>query len=395
MIRSFLSLSVYGLGLCLLAVSDIIMTKFFSSEEIANWAELRSLIGISGILCLIGLDQVLMRSPQSSGRILRLLAVQVPVLAAAVGSLVYYVGYIDDWVSAFAIAVGSAFTIALSQYFRSHHLPVESQVVQQLWKILAFAALVLIVFTKAPMEVDVVVTSLLLVGVGCGVFLVYGRPPSRLHQQDPEPTPALYAIGSRFMVTSLFLASAVYAEQLLVNGLGSALDGALYFAHATYFLFPASALNGYLGFLVGPWIRDHHDRFIDILRKRAWLILLAAIGYAVSMNSVGWLGWHLISPTVGAIDHTLQGLFLCTCVATTLYTFPSAYNGVFGQPHQHDFLIAVQVVSLLAALCMFLFLFTLVDISLIRSVAIASALNWGLRTAAGFWVIHIIAASRR
>ena len=393
-LKHAVAFGVYGLGICALSGADILVTKFFSAHDISDWAEVRSLIGLSSILCLVGLDQVLMRSPRSSARILRLLSVQTPLLAIPIGLGIWGLGYLSNWIYAAILVTGSAASLALSQYFRSHHRPTQSQLAQQGWKILAFAAFATMALTGERLPIDPMVTGLVVVTALGAVLLLAFQPPSSLHPQDPESPRALYAIGSRFMVTSLFLASAIYAEQLLVNGVGSVHDGALYFAHATYFLFPISAVNGYFAFLIGPWIRDNHDRFVQAIRTRAWLILLVSIAYAGVMNAVGWLAWQVVAPAVGPVDHMLQGLFLCSCIATTLYTLPSAYNGVFGQPRQHDFLILIQVIAMAGAIGIFLLLYKLIGMSLVHSVAIASALNWGLRTGAGFWVTNIIAASR-
>jgi len=396
--RFFISIGpffIYFLGLGSLLISDVFVTKFFVDQNIETWAEVRSLIGISGVICLVGLDQMLFRSRKSSGRILRLLSVQIPLLAVPVGLLIWWTGYLGSWLIASLLAIGSAGSLALFQYFRSHNRPIQSQFSGQGWKILVFLAVSFITVTKTDVALDAMVVVMMLLSLLVAGFLVLRRSPSCYYPQDPECFGALYSTGTRFMVTSLFLALAVYAQQLVVNGLGSAQEGARYFTHATYFLFPISVANGYFAFLIGPWIRDNHDRFVSIMHGWAWLIILGVICFAVLVHGIGWVGWMLVSPAVGAPDHVLQMIFIVMCVTMTLYTFPSAYNGVFARPPQFDLLILGQITALALAVGTFIVLYIFGYARLTHAVAVASAMNWVLRTAIGFGVIHVIVKSRR
>ena len=387
------SFVIYSCGLASLFLADLFVTRFLSPEDIARWAEARALIGLLGVLAAGGLDLVMVRSPRSSGRLLRLAAVQVPLLALLLGLVVHEFGYLSGWNTAAALAAGSGFGLVLGQYFRAHHRYLESQLVQQVWKFGALLALGLVLVPVRLPAVDTVLGSLLLLtALGGGLALFWIRP-ARLHRQNPESVGALYSIGLRFMVTSLILALAVYGEQLLVNGLGSVEDAAVFFTHATYFLFPISVLNGYVAFRIGPWLRDNHNHFLALLRNRWAAILVGAALYAVFMHGIGWAGWLLIAPVVGDPDPVLQGALLVSALARTLYTLPSGYNGVFGRPRQHDLLIAAQVVLLvLVAAGIFLFLGV---VGLIYLVAVAGAVNWVLRMAIGFGVTWMIANKKR
>ncbi|WP_144389516.1 hypothetical protein [Pigmentiphaga sp. NML080357] len=395
MIKKLIPLLIYGFGIVSLTGVDVVVTKFFGVQDISDWAEVRSLIGLASILCLVGQEQVFMRSPQSSARIFKALSLQIPLLATIVGWGIWALGYVSSWIYGIFLVAGAAVALAVSQYFRSHRLLIQSQIAQQGWRVLALVAFGFMAITGVRVPVDPLVTGLV-VGVAITLGLLTMRhAPSSLSRQDPEPSRALYAIGVRFMATSLFLASAIYAEQLLVNGVGTAEEGASYFAHATYFLFPASAVNGYLGFVIGPWIRDHHDKAIALTEHKKWLIGAASVVYALAANIIGWIAWKVVSPSVGSVDVVLQGLFFCTCVATTLYTFPSAYNGIFGQPRQHDFLILAQVLSLIAAGGLFSVLYGFANLPLTHAVAIASSVNWIGRVGSGFWMVRIISSYRR
>lgn len=389
-----MSLIIYALGLMSLLAADFAVTKFLDPADIAMWAQVRSLVGIAGVLCTVGLDQVLVRSPQSSARILRIVAIQVPVLAAIVGTVIVALGFLSNWWVAAGLAAGSSGSLIMFQYYRSHYHPAKSQFSQQGWKIAVFAAIAAMIWQGTVWPLDRTVVILLVICVGLAALGAFRWRPSGLHAQDPRPKRAIYAIGSRFMVTSLFLALAIYAEQLVVGRLGTDTQSALYFTHATYFLFPISVANGYFAFKIGPWIRDNHNRFVAQVRDRIWLILVTALIYTAAVNAVGWIGWWVISPQVTGPDPMLVAVFAFACFMRTLYMLPAGYIGIFGRPRLHDLMIAGQVIS--AILVVGLFWLTYGPVwGLLHAVAIASALNWALRSLVATGTMLMILRDRR
>lgn len=385
---------IYGAGLAALLLADLIVTNTFPPEQIVDWAVFRSLVGVSAVVPLIGLEQVLVRSPQSSARILRLLAWQIPIIGPCVGMALAALGFVSDWSIGAGISIGSALSLVLFQYFRSHQKSVLSQLSQQGWKILALGVVLWVGWSGIEVNILLVGVVLLLLVDVLGLGALQKLPPARLHPQAPEAASALYAISSRFMVTALFMSLSIYAEQLVVNRLGSTEEAALYFTAATYFLFPASFLNGYAAFLIGPWIRDHHDRFLRTIR-RYWLAIgLGVATYVAALSLVGWVGWTLTGPAVGQVDHGLQVIFALACLSRTLYLLPSGYIGVFGHPRQHDVLILAQLGILAVVIGVFLAL-TAAEVPVLYAVGIASTTNWALRYVSASLVMRLIARSRK
>lgn len=384
---------IYGLGLSSLLLCDLIISRFFDLHVVAEWALFRSLVGSVALIPLIGLDQVLVRSPENSTQLFRLLALQVPFLSVLVGACLAYWDVLPNVWMGTALAAGSAASLALFQFFRSHHRQALSQFAQQGWKIAVLLAVLLALSTGWVPNLILLGIVLLLVCDAVTVAFVMKAPPWKMRTQVEAPVSVHYAIGLRFMVTALLLSLSVYAEQLVVNRLGTVAESALYFTAATYFLFPMSFVNGYLAFQIGPWVRDRHDLFLSMLRSRWWQILLASSAYAVVMNVLGYALWHVVGPSVGAVDTGLQMLLLLTGIARTLYLLPSGYLGVFGRPRQHDVLIAFQLVCFAISIGTFIALQRL-SFDLVHSVAAASAVNWVCRTLAGFIMTAVVANSR-
>lgn len=389
-----ISILIYVSGLAALYATDLLITSSFSVDIISAWAEIRALIGISGTFCLVGLDLVIMRRPASSARLLRLLVVQVPLLAILVALVTHSLGYMYSYPQAYLLAIGSAGTIALNQYFRSHHMRSMAQLVQQGWRLAALGVVLALLIWPGLFDLGQAVVLLLVMGAIASGAAVMLFPPSRLMPQAPEPVADLYRIGSRFMVTSLFLATAVYAEQLVVIRLGTTQDAAAFFAHAAFFLFPLGILNGYAGFLLGPWVRDNHDHFISLLRRRWWALLLLVMIVAGISHGIGSIAWTVLAPRVGPPDTALRLFFLASSVIITLYQLPSAYNGAFARTTQHDTLIVLQVLSLACAAAVLWFGFAVLESSIMLAVAAASFVNWGLRTLSGFVIIAVVSREK-
>tara|TARA_R100000935_G_scaffold29425_2_gene49721 strand:- start:12985 stop:14175 length:1191 start_codon:yes stop_codon:yes gene_type:complete len=389
-----ISFFIYGFGLVAFYLCDLLVTSNFSTDAVSSWAEIRALIGFSGILSLVGLDLVIMRSPQSSARLLRLLVVQVPLLAVPVALLVHGLGYLDSYLQAYLLAIASAGTIALFQYFRSHYQRSMAQLTQQGWRIIMLGIIAASIFGPGTIEIGKAVIVVMLAGVAVAASVALVMRPSRFCVQDPEPVSALYRIGARFMITSSLLALAVYAEQLLVIRVGTIEDSARYFTHATFFLFPISVLNGYAGFLLGPWVRDNHDQFILVLRRR-WPIVVLVLGMvALMLNVVGHIGWRVMAPSVGNPSLGLSLIFATCGMMISLYQIPSAYNGVFAQARHHDVLIFAQMVALGCAFGVFMLSSMGLSAPVVVSVAFASLINWTLRTGFGIAIVALIAKQR-
>lgn len=385
---------IYGLGLVAFYVCDLIVTSSFPNDVISSWAEIRALIGFSGILCLVGLDLMIIRSPQSSARLLRVLSVQVPLLAVPVALTVHGLGYLESYLQAYLLAIGSAGTIAFYQYFRSHHQRSMAQLTQQSWRIVILGIIAALVFAPGTVEIGTMVVVVMLAGVTVAASVALIKPPSHFCVQNPEPIGALYRIGARFMVTSSLLALAVYAEQLLVIQVGTTEDSARYFTHATFFLFPISVLNGYAGFLLGPWVRDNHDRFVSLLRACWPLGVLGLTAVVLGLNGIGHIGWRIMAPSVGAPSLGLSLIFAACGIMISLYQFPSAYNGMFAHPRHHDALILAQLLALGFAFGAFLLCNAALSMDPVISVAVASLVNWTLRAGSGLAVVALIAQSR-
>jgi len=315
-------------------------------------------------------------------------------MSILLGVSIWLCGFLDTWLISVLIVFCAAASSALFQYYRSHYKAVLSQISQQLWKVLALLALTVAVIYEWPLDIDVMVFTVMLINVILAASIVFRYRPVGLAQQSPETITSLYSIGFRFLATGLLLSLSVYGEQLLVNRLGGQEQGALYFTHATYFLFPASVLSGYFSFLIGPWARDNHDKYVGFMRERRHYIFVGTFLYSALVNFVGWFAWGVVSPVLESPDIVLQVLFFVICFFRTIYMWPGAYVGIFGKPKEHDVLVGGHLLALLVAIVALCFLIQGKWLEMVYVIAISSAVNWTLRAAAASSVTRIIIKNR-
>ena len=384
------ALVIYIVGLGAYLASDLVITTCAELETINSWAKIRSLVGIVGIFCLLGLETLFVRSPHSSARLIKRLSIQIPLLAFPTAAIVVTLGFINSFWISYLLSISSAATIAIFQYYRSGHLLFAAQLTQQGWRIAAFIGISLMVFLKIDISINLMVIIAMIGSLaiaGLPIFFLF--QPKNILPQNPQSFGELYRLSFRFMITSLFLALAIYSEQLLVQKIESQQTAAGYFTHATFFLFPAGVASGYLGFVLGPWVRDNHDRFVEIIQKKKVPIFFFLLVYIALLQLFGAISWSLLSPPIGSPDNTLRAFFGLVGIFITLYALPSAYNGVFASARHIDFLIFCQVAAFFISTVIFVALWKFLRVEPIYSVAIASLFNWTLRTMAGFAAIKL------
>lgn len=376
-------IAIYLAGLGGLFFSDVLVSKFFSSGDVAAWSKVRSLIGVLSALTLLGIDQVFVRAPRSHRLLFRILKIQLPVTSVILGVCVVAIGFVSSYWVAILLAFSSGLSMVLFQYCRAIKRNVISQLAQQLWKI------VLAGYVGLKAVSDTALDTAEIVGLMCFSIalvalcskLVKSQVGDSVSGDLIDSVRGVYRIGSRFVVTATLLSLAVYAEQLVVNLYGSVDDAANYFRHVTYFAIPISLVNGYVAFLVAPWIRDNYDRFVNYVSRYRAQGILCLLGYTLLCHLLGWAGVYITSSMVAGVDLLLAGAFLFSCFFRTIYMIPAGYLGVFGTTSQHDKLIAMQVGALLFSVLLFVLLKS-IGVAVIYAVCLSSTFNWIIRTLA-------------
>ena len=374
-------------------LSDIVVSKFLSDADIALWADVRALFGILAAILTLGMEMVLIRAPRASRLLLRLVFLQAIFLSVPLGFLVHQLGYLSGPWSAILLASGGAFVVVQGQFFRSHGSFLVSQFAQQGWKIIVLVLLVDFVFlhNTSAWSIDLLASSAIFLAsiIGWGLVLTRWRD----HDSQEGGLREHYAISFRFLVTNIILNVSLFGEQMIVNAIGTNAQAAIYFTHMTYFLFPVSIVGTFVGFRIGPWVRDNPDIFEEMLTSRRLQLHICILAMVAAAHAIGWIGWWLIGPSVGEPNTFLQIAFFILAIQRTHYVIPSAYNGIFAAPREHDLLIITQLVLLLILGLGVYVLFPVVDIFII--VAIGGVLNWMARTLISDRVMKVVMKRRQ
>ena len=387
------ALFVYMLGVASMLASDILVTKFLNDADIALWADVRALFGILAAFVTLGIEMVIIRAPGASRLLLRLVLLQAVLLSLPLGFFVHKLGYLSsDW-SAILLALGAAFSVVQGQYFRSHRAFLSSQIVQQGWRVVVLALMAKFVFyqdtTAWPID--------LIAGAAVFLFSLFGwglvlTGPRDLDDKDRR-LPAFYAISFRFLVTNIILNMALFGEQMIVNGVGSNAEASTYFTHMTYFLLPVTIVTAFVGFRIGPWLRDNPVRFEALLKRNRLLLHVSILATVVFAHVVGWICWHIIKPAIGEPSMFLQAALFISATLRTYYVFPSAYNGIFGALREHDILIVTQIMLLIVIAAGIYVVYPSVDI--VTVVAVAGVANWVVRTLIADRIMKVIMIRRK
>jgi hypothetical protein len=380
---------LYFFGLASLFLCDFIVVNNFASENVSQWALLRALVGMLGVVSLVGMDQVIFRLPKQAEMIVNSLVLQVPVLSIIAACILLLFEFNISIISTFFVSVGSASLMLGFQYFRSRNMLIHAQLSEQSWKVICFL-LILIHYSLddfLDFEFEYLIPlSIVLSSIVVWVYIF--RCNIMLNISRAKFDAANYSIGFQLMITSLLLAASIYFEQILLNIYGDHAESALYFSYSLYFILPISAINGYLAFLIGPIIRDGLPKVFVLWKKKSFLILLLIFLYCLTFNIGAYFLWTSFLPRQIEMDTYMQIFFFVCTLIRTLYLFPAAFVGVYSNSALQFSYVKHQIVGFALAISLFSMLLMLDIFNVVYCVAIFSLVNWLFRFVASVFAMR-------
>lgn len=368
-------------GVAALMLADVVASAMLSVDDVAVWSRVRAITGILGVICLLGLDQFLLRYPGEAGRVGRILLVQIPLVAVSAALIGQVLS--QSALMIMLISIFSSLAIAFTQFHRSRGRLLAAQISAQSWKIVFLFGIGFYAFLGEQLSVDRVIIICSILSI---IFIFTPSLFGGARDQDSASgvhtggIGSVYGVSLRLMAVSALTALSIYLEQLIVDALGGNNDAAVYFTHAIYFIFSASLLNGYLSFLAIPWAKRNVKKFSNIRFKWMWRSMGAAAIYVAAVQSVAILAWYVLVPDERSIDIVILIAFFISAWSRTVYTYPSAYFGAFGKKGDFNSVLARHVLSFLLAGTLFVIFWFGLGMALTHAVAWASAANWLFRT---------------
>lgn len=351
MLRTGVSSLIYGIGLASLLLADLLAASFLPTEELARWSFLRSGLYFFASLVLLGRDNLLVREPAVAPALLARFRWQIPAISIVLASLLAAAGKLP-----FGLGLAACVAVSVSTAGYQFHLGgarrVAAQYTFQSWKVAVLVVVAMIVWGWVPVSRFDIALS---VALGLAAILTISPILAAGGSREPSMRKGQLAwadrMGWRYFITSTLAAAGIYGEALLLGLFASAQDQALWFTHLTFFVLPATALGGLVGFLAIPAMRTKPATVARLFTRTGSLaIILFALIAGGMVQLAGWLTWSILDPEVGAPASLLWLMAAVGAVLRLIYVAVSSYFAIHGDVPFHDRLIGGQMLSLVLGL---------------------------------------------
>lgn len=367
--RSFV---VYFLGTGSAFIADLYLSQTLAQQDLANWAFARSVIFIGASVCLVGVDQALLRTQMQTRTLLMGMLKQVGMLGPLVGGFAIAVGGLRVGLAAAIGAVSLSVLAALSGLHRSRFRIFRSHITVQLWKSPFLIASVILVTTQQAAIIPTGAAVVLVVWL-----LIAARHAMR--ETDAGGTGVafrdLLPVGRRFWIAALIASGMQYLDQLLLNMGGTDASSANYFRYTALFAALTFFITGFAANILNPYLRQHTHSVKSLLPKLAVAVFAASLLSGVLAAGVGLLLSRALGSFPGGLNMRLVVL-VCTIGALRLaYLLPSAIVGVFGSHRQLTNFLVLNSTTLISFGLLFLLFTEMAWLSDEYAVAIAALIS--------------------
>ncbi len=350
---------------------------------------------IGGTLVLFGMDQVMVRLPYQAVSILKRSYLQIMIAVILYGLAINRAGLLSEglWLL-FAV-----FLLALSTlYFgfcRSRFLLLPAQVVTNGWKPVFLLVLILLLTFEVPRNYSIIfivsiIISLLLAN------LLYKEKNNlvTMEKHGFETVKGQYSLGARFFISLMSLNLSLYLEQILLNAGSHTEASTTYFSHFAIILPLMIVFNGYVGFILGPYIRRDVAKFDLFLGKYWWVFSVAALCLGTLSFLLSMYSYSFLLNGKKEFIYSLGLIITAIGILRIIYILPSSYLGVVASKQALNRFIIMNIIGIVILVGGFYFFYYLSGNAL-YSIAYASLLNWIIRSGYGNYLVWNIWKKRK
>ena len=390
--KNTITILIYLSGMLSLFLVDFIVVRYESTETIANWASIKSVVMIGGTISLLGMDQVMVRVPQQALGILKRSYFQLVITVSIYCLVIFTIGLLKEGLS-LAIAV---FAVALSTlhfgYLRAHFLLILAQIVTNGWKILFLIFLSISIFFELKLNFSIIYIASISIILSL-VFIFHKNTSESNTNDSSENILEQFGLGARFFISLLTLNLSLYLEQVLLNAGGHTKESSIYFSHFAVILPLFMLFNGYIGFVLGPYIRRNTEKFDSLLIRFWWVSPLFALSLGIFS--------YFISKTIFIYFLGDKSTFLpyLAIIVTSIgilriiYILPSSYLGVIAPKKYLDKFIIINSLSIMVLISSFYLIYRYTNDALF-AIAYASLMNWLIRSVYGNYLVWSVWKTR-
>ncbi len=381
--------AIYFLGLLGIALFDLFAARSLSVSQAASWAYLKSSIFTAAGFCIFGLDQVLVRRPDAFRTLGPLVLIQIALIAIPVswGIAARSHSSFSVWEMASLLFFTTAL-VAFSAMFRGAKQFAQGQLALNGWKFffLLFGAGTFYLTGTISLYDSLLGSILVALLIGLAGERATRRTAAFYARSKPMPVREAYKEGSYFFLFSATLAFSVNGEQLVLGWLGDEHGAAALLAHFSVFTPMLIFLNGFLGYLVQPYMRDMKQLSVATAQRLFLLIVSGSLLLLILSLGVGSLAFTVLFDGKYALDPVLTGLVLGVGFLRSIYLFPSSLLGMRGSRGELTAFLGLQILGLIG----FAFVIVLSQrwspLGGAAVVLAASVLNWTLRAGGGSYL---------
>ena len=377
-IKSILpSIILYGLGLSSLFFLDFYISTSYEDEFVSKWAFLKSSIFILGSFCVLGLDQVLVRSPKVHLFIKKHFLLQSLVISIIGVLIIDFFVFIDNFI-VFLVAVNLFSVVTFfSGVFRANQKFIFAQLATNGWKII-----LLVLFFVLTNDMNKLLIISLLITILILIFLYIKVFNNEDKIKDKKDYKNYRKIGFAFFLHNMTLIAAIHGEQFIINLFQNQKVSSELFMYFSVFSPIILSANGFIGFIIGPKLRAKNNVEKRSYRKLQLILFLAAIFLAITSTIIGLYLLNFIKEIpLSEVNIYLILLVVLCCIIRTVYTASSLYLGVFGNM-KYLYITALFnwcVLFLYIILIILVFLGNFSNSNILILIAFLTTLHWFLR----------------
>lgn len=393
--NKLLTVVIYLSGMLSFFLVDFIIARYETTEAIANWASIKSVVMIGGTLVLFGMDQVMVRLPHQASSILKRSYLQIIIAVLIYGLIISSIGLLSEGLWLLFAVFLLALSILFFGFYRSRFLLLPAQIVTNGWKPFFLLVLTLSFTFEIPRNYSIIFIVALSISLLVAQLLnKKNNELSTIEKHELETIKGQYSLGVRFFISLMSLNLSLYLEQILLNT-GSHIEAStIYFSHFAIILPLMMVFNGYIGFILGPYIRKDIAKFDLFLEKYWWVFSLVAL----CLGALSFLlSMYFYSFLLNDKDEFIISLGLIVTsigILRIIYILPSSYLGVVASKQVLDRFIIMNMIGIGVLVGGFYFFYYLTSNAL-YSIAYASLLNWVIRSGYGNYLVWDIWKKRK
>ncbi|UOU96708.1 hypothetical protein MUU74_09375 [Chryseobacterium daecheongense] len=386
----FLSFLIYGLGLLALLISDLYVNQSFSSDEIADYTFIKSSIFILGGLSLMGYEQVFIRDLSLIKREFTTFLVRTIIISLIFCYSIFHIkNYSPLFCTVFFFSI--IFFSLLSYYaasYRAEFKLIASQVATNLWKIFFLLLLVLWVSTVEYFFL----VSLLIVFILCFIYEQKASVNRKGYSFELDNNTAK-RLGFTFLLSNLTLIFANYGEQFIINIFNKSFISSNLFGYYATYTPIALSMNGFIGFYLGPKIKQNTIVESRFFKKLNLKIFISSLLFTTVSIIFGYL-YNSYITKAEQIDFNIISITLLfiLCVIRGIYISSSVFLGVYAEYGDlYKVAILFSIITVIYCISIYLILNFFDGIFAVQLILLSSVLNWLARyLTSNFFTLKII-----